>query len=1259
MKHKAPQEPKPLKAFRDKYLAAFMMVAALFITFTASAQLDSAKYSQINGYGFKYKRMAFDSVLMVPRSTSPHVPYRPGGLKYNPADSTHLLVWTGSQWLQVGDNGSGIDTAYYDQPYLTVVSGLDTFNIDLSALGSVDSVSVYKHDGADSVFTKVNTVEAFSFIDNNNFPTSHTFNTATGILETQRHGLTSLFVDLDGRYVETLARRNDSVFVYRNGLETFVFKDSTGIPGVSTLNNVGSGLRLVTTPNGSIKTLVFGYGLNGDSTTNANSITVQADTSELVTPSDLADAIAGAGGATTVTQRRDTLLYNDGAEHVVSVGEKFIGQIYNKDTWANLNDFIEVGTSNWVLSGDSIQGSGGIGNFSHALNLNVGNHDTTNLQKWKMSANFRALSTPGATTYGFGLGIRSTNNDQRYNAVGHFDASNTATGGKLMIYSGVDSVVLATSTTGISFSAGDEINLTVEQYDNNLIVAARNITTNSATITARYIYEFQTGAVMHNTGQFAVFSFGGNFSFDSLAVESAEIKNANVLVMTDSKGAGYSAGSFGESWASLLAGRYKTVVNVAGGSDATTELITRIPELLALNPKQVLLQIPSNDIRYSVSEATSHESYERIVKALHDAGIPVYHLTPIYETSVDLSGQYTYLYNTFSADSIIDVWTPTNIAGTLYTDNIHPNTFGHQKVFEKIVSSNKLYGALVPIQAAGATGYLPKFVGPTGLGISHISDDNTYVNSSLPLNLTSTGTPAIWFSKTNGTTNQKDWKIETDANSFSIKLYADSRTEPGATGFLLNRSTTSFNYARLNTSLGIQTIPGTGYVLDAVGKARITATEGNQALTLRLNTDHQLEFYNFSGVNYMYMMNAARSASQPLEVRASRLTLANYAGTAIAATTTAGSFTVGTITDNGSGAKLQILGKITVSQHDIAADSDSALVWNRATNEYEYAKINGGGSDGNGVYGGSGSLPSATTITGAGNTLTMTGTQSIAAAFNVNNTGNGDAISAVTTGTGNAISTANSGTGTGGSFSSNSGHAVNATSTNGTLFRGIVNPSSTNTEVVTVRTIRQSSATPAAGMGNTWSMDLEDDAGNNITAVQHKSIWASATGGSASANYELWSYNTGTFAKRFSIKSTGQMQLPVGYGDGTHTGTVAYFLGVTSDGNVVPTSSTIGGLTVVNDADHTVLSTESAIRYHSNITGARVITIPDPSAATGREIWIKWNTINGGSSLDITTTSGTALIYMDGTASSTDYNVTASFQSALLKSDGTSWYKIN
>jgi hypothetical protein len=256
----------------------------------------------------------------------------------------------------------------------------------------------------------------------------------------------------------------------------------------------------------------------------------------------------------------------------------------------------------------------------------------------------------------------------------------------------------------------------------------------------------------------------------------------------------------------------------------------------------------------------------------------------------------------------------------------------------------------------------------------------------------------------------------------------------------------------------------------------------------------------------------------------------------------------GTNIDNIVG-KVQIAGKITVSTHTIAANYDSALVWDRSTNEYKVAKING--ATATTIYNGDGSLSGNRAITGAGNTLTLTGTQASAAAFNVSNTGNGEAVSAVTTGSGSALSVANSGSGTGATLSSNTGTAVNTTSTSGTLFRGIVNPSSTNTEVVTLRTIRQSSGTPAAGMGQIYSMDLEDDNLNNITAVQQKAVWTSAASGATSADYQLWNINAGTFGQKFTVKSTGQVQLNVGYGSVSFSGTPVSSIQSDVNGNLI------------------------------------------------------------------------------------------------------------
>lgn len=92
------------KSFQNIYLEVIIVILAVLISFNGFSQGDKPNYSSQDGYGFIYKRMAWDSVGMIPLASSPHIPYRAGGIKYDPSDSTRILVWTGNQWLQVGVN---------------------------------------------------------------------------------------------------------------------------------------------------------------------------------------------------------------------------------------------------------------------------------------------------------------------------------------------------------------------------------------------------------------------------------------------------------------------------------------------------------------------------------------------------------------------------------------------------------------------------------------------------------------------------------------------------------------------------------------------------------------------------------------------------------------------------------------------------------------------------------------------------------------------------------------------------------------------------------------------------------------------------------------------------------------------------------------------------------------------------------------------------------------------------------------------------
>jgi hypothetical protein len=103
-------------------------------------------------------------------------------------------------------------------------------------------------------------------------------------------------------YGDTTGRRpfrNGAIMMYSGDQKYYKWVNGSGwttTEGTNvTLSNQGSGLRLVKTSDGQIKTIFLGYGVDGDSTTNTDGITIQVDTSEVVTPSDIS-ALIGVHG---------------------------------------------------------------------------------------------------------------------------------------------------------------------------------------------------------------------------------------------------------------------------------------------------------------------------------------------------------------------------------------------------------------------------------------------------------------------------------------------------------------------------------------------------------------------------------------------------------------------------------------------------------------------------------------------------------------------------------------------------------------------------------------------------------------------------------------------------------------------------------------------------------------------------------------------------------------------------------------------------
>ncbi len=359
------------------------------------------------------------------------------------------------------------------------------------------------------------------------------------------------------------------------------------------------------------------------------------------------------------------------------------GSIYNENTWSTLGDFTNNGSTSSVVS-NKIQFSGGAGTFTQSLDLAT----YTNLEKWKMTAKV-LVGTKNGTSYGFGMGVRSTNSYGLTNSLGRFDMSNGGSSGTLILNTGTANTSVGTSSA-ISFSVSDYILLTVERDVDSLIVSAFNYTTKTAV--QRVAYQWTNASpFIHNTGRFAIFSLGGTFTVDSLSIESNEIKYAPLMVIGDSKTQLYYASTFANRYGFLLGKIYTPTVISAGGSDRTADVVNRLPEILALRPKNVTLAIGSNDIRSGVSSATYFANYANIVNTLHASGINVWHTDLFYETSISQATLRNHITATYSADSIIKVYdimekTPS----VLNADGVHPNDAGNQVIANAINSSNKI-----------------------------------------------------------------------------------------------------------------------------------------------------------------------------------------------------------------------------------------------------------------------------------------------------------------------------------------------------------------------------------------------------------------------------------------------------------------------------------------------------------------------------------------------------------------------------------------
>ncbi|MBL0739818.1 fibronectin type III domain-containing protein [Chryseolinea lacunae] len=309
----------------------------------------------------------------------------------------------------------------------------------------------------------------------------------------------------------------------------------------------------------------------------------------------------------------------------------------------------------------------------------------TCLENWNVRVRVKTPSTLNASSYGIGIGVQSVNTADPYSTTMRWGWDS----GQNFIY------LYYKSTTSLQMVSTTKYVPTANTYYWVEVTRAKDAFTytifDGATgktqlFTTKLTFPtFTAGNYVkaHNTGQFCLHQFGGtNSEVTNWEVSTTAMKNADYIGVGDSNMHGLFASSNSQRWIeSAMTSAGKSFNILAGISDRSADVVRRIPEVIALKPKAVVLSIGRNDLANGVALSTVQANIDYIINTLQSAGITV-NLAGVVASNVNVSALQAY-YNG-KPNVQVNGYTATKASsGTTLNgsynsgDNIHLNQAGN------------------------------------------------------------------------------------------------------------------------------------------------------------------------------------------------------------------------------------------------------------------------------------------------------------------------------------------------------------------------------------------------------------------------------------------------------------------------------------------------------------------------------------------------------------------------------------------------------
>jgi lysophospholipase L1-like esterase len=364
-------------------------------------------------------------------------------------------------------------------------------------------------------------------------------------------------------------------------------------------------------------------------------------------------------------------LFND--TYLQSIGTP-IGSIYSSNGWTNLNDFnVLTGFTVSVGAGGTLNFSGGTGVYSQRVEL----LEYTRLENFTVRAIYKRTA---AAKSGYHLGVFSINGVAPRGIFGYYSADTI----------GIGNVQTVTFTsTAFTTATNDVVELMLTKNGPNIVLKATNYTTGTtATLTYTYSLTSISEPLTVNTGRFSLGTFGSTFQVQHYSVYSSDLRRAKVAFVGDSITEGYCASTYENGFVRRLNKVYSgSTVLHAAENDRTAELLLRLPQLIALKPKNAIVYIGANDIATLVPSSTYNANINSIYSQLTNAGIRTIFLIG-YATSINFTTLNANLRATIPDSNLIDP--KTSDSSNFIADGLHYNDTGNDAVYKAILESRKL-----------------------------------------------------------------------------------------------------------------------------------------------------------------------------------------------------------------------------------------------------------------------------------------------------------------------------------------------------------------------------------------------------------------------------------------------------------------------------------------------------------------------------------------------------------------------------------------